>query len=147
MDNKNKDKRFSINQGTNKKNKNQRQRNEKSFNFCIFFSFTKISKSFSVFSVPISIFDKAYWVNSRSTFFFESAFWRLPFASSMISSATFRLDLHLTISASNNSLALVASTCFVKSSFFYSFQLPEFRSKLFLLFGPLRTYCRIILLP
>ena len=102
------------------------------FNF-----FPKISKSFSNFlflSVPISVFDKACWVNSRSTFFFENAFWRLPFTSSMISSATFRLDLHLTISmissatfrldlhltisASNNSLDLVASTCFVKSSFF-----------------------------
>ena len=115
-----------------------------------FFFFSKISKSFSNFlflSVPISTFDKGCWVNSRSTSFFESAFWRLPFASSIISSATFGLDLHLTISASNNSLALVASTCFFKSSFFYSFQLPESRSKLFLLFGPLHTDWKTILLP
>ena len=115
-----------------------------------FFFFSKISKSFSNFlflSVPISIFDIVCWVNSRSKFFFGSSLWRLPFASSMISSATFRLDLHLAISESNNSLALVASTCFFKSSFFFSFQLPESRSKLFLLFGPLHTDWKTILLP
>ena len=113
--------------------------------------FPKISKSFSNFlflSVTISIFDKACWINSRSTFFFESAFWRLPFPSSMISSTTFRLDLHLTISASNKSLALVASTYFLKSPFFLFLSASWALIKaFFLFFSLLHTYSRKFLLP